>query len=111
MSPGPVLICIVLRTHVLDVEAAPDSIPTPTTVPWLEGVALRDVALHEGHAACVDARGDLYQWGDGFFGSDKKQQTYQPVLTLRGKVSHYQVPEKSLFTRGKDDIRISHVFR
>ncbi|KAI6036529.1 regulator of chromosome condensation 1/beta-lactamase-inhibitor protein II, partial [Pisolithus microcarpus] len=41
----------------------------PQTSAWLENVALRDLALHERHAACVDARGDVYQWGDGFFSS------------------------------------------
>lgn len=56
---------------------------------WLQNVALRDLALHENHAACVDARGDLYQWGDGFFGlSDSAQdsRSMTPKLTLRGKV-------------------------
>lgn len=42
------------------------------------------MALHERHAACVDARGDVFQWGDGFFGS--KSDTKTPKATLRGKV-------------------------
>lgn len=42
------------------------------------------MALHERHAACVDARGDVYQWGNGFFGS--KADAKGPKITLRGKV-------------------------
>lgn len=42
------------------------------------------MALHERHAASVDARGDVYQWGDGFFGL--KSDAKAPKLTLRGKV-------------------------
>ncbi|OBZ75617.1 Protein FMP25, mitochondrial [Grifola frondosa] len=59
------------RAHLLSVDGElPESIRTPATAEWLENVALRDLALHEKHAACVDARGDVYQWGDGFFGGE-----------------------------------------
>ncbi|KIK90565.1 hypothetical protein PAXRUDRAFT_831604 [Paxillus rubicundulus Ve08.2h10] len=63
------------------------TLQVPTNAKWLEHVALRDLALHERHAACVDARGDVYQWGDGFFdltpGSETEANT--PKLTLHGK--------------------------
>ena len=49
----------------------------PTNVPWLKDVALRDLALHEKHGVCADARGDVYQWN---------ANTGGPVLTLAGKV-------------------------
>jgi alpha-tubulin suppressor-like RCC1 family protein len=61
-----------------------DSVKWPSVANWLDNVALRDLALHEHHGACVDARGDVYQWGDGFFGTDSDRK---PVLTLQGKVS------------------------
>jgi len=63
----------------------------PVNASWLKGVALRDLALHERHAACVDARGDVYQWGDGFFGSGPKSESEAqgPKLTLRGKVRQF----------------------
>jgi hypothetical protein len=48
-------------------------------------VALRDLAVHTTHAVCVDGRGDVYQWGDGFFGQDRAAGG-TPVLTLQGKV-------------------------
>jgi len=48
-------------------------------------VALRDLQLHEKHAACIDARGDVYQWGEGFFGEALKA-VRSPKLSLRGKV-------------------------
>ncbi|KAH8117476.1 RCC1/BLIP-II [Phellopilus nigrolimitatus] len=54
-----------------------DSFRVPSNVPWLKDVALRDLALHERHGACVDARGDLYQW-------DK--ETQGPILSLMGSV-------------------------
>lgn len=60
---------------------------TPAVADWLNGVALRDLSMHERHAACVDASGDVYQWGDGFFGSSESASTSgKPVSTLRGKV-------------------------
>lgn len=61
-----------------------DSIRTPEVAAWLEGVALRDLRLESRHGACVDARGDVYQWGEGFFGDT---QPHLPKRTLRGKVS------------------------
>jgi alpha-tubulin suppressor-like RCC1 family protein len=57
-----------------------DSFGLPVNVEWLKDVALRDLALQEKHAACVDSRGDVYQWGSDF-SLDKPQ----PALTLRGK--------------------------
>lgn len=57
----------------------------PTNVKWLENVALRDLVLHEHHAACVDGRGNVYQWGDGFFGS-VATETKKPKATMCGKV-------------------------
>ncbi|KIY51062.1 RCC1/BLIP-II protein [Fistulina hepatica ATCC 64428] len=56
----------------------------PTVAKWLTNVALRDVTLHQTHGACVDARGDVYQWGEGFFGSEVAEDA-KPTLTLRGK--------------------------
>lgn len=57
----------------------------PTIAKWLEGVALRDLQLHRTHAACVDARGNVYQWGDGFFGPTSKGSA-KPMPTLMGMV-------------------------
>jgi hypothetical protein len=62
-----------------------EPIRVPAVAGWLEGVALRDLALHERHGACVDARGDVYQWGDGFFGQEDPGNR-MPHRTLRGKV-------------------------
>ncbi|KAF9233602.1 regulator of chromosome condensation 1/beta-lactamase-inhibitor protein II [Melanogaster broomeanus] len=64
-----------------------ETVQVPENAKWLENVALRDLALHERHAACVDARGDVYQWGDEFFSSTPGARTESktPKLTLRGK--------------------------
>lgn len=59
------------------------SLKSPTPLPWLNGVALRDLVLHEIHAACVDARGDVYQWGSV---STQGNTPTKPIRTLRGKV-------------------------
>uniref|UniRef100_A0A0W0FU55 Uncharacterized protein n=1 Tax=Moniliophthora roreri TaxID=221103 RepID=A0A0W0FU55_MONRR len=53
---------------------------TPQVADWLDNVALRDLAFHKSHAACVDARGDVYQWGEGF-----SRQSTKPCRTLDGK--------------------------
>ena len=62
-----------------------EPIRTPSVAEWLNNVALRDLQFHHTHAACVDARGDVYQWGDGFFGK-AFVGIRSPKCTLRGKV-------------------------
>ncbi|KAI0055499.1 RCC1/BLIP-II [Artomyces pyxidatus] len=75
-----------------------DQIRTPAVVSFLEEVALRDLAVHASHAACVDARGDLYQWGDGFAGPSSTEQGARPTLTLQGKnLTHVQVTDSRVF--------------
>ena len=66
-------------------DGVEETIRSPAVASWLENVALRELVLHERHAACVDARGDVYQWGDGFEGRPGSSSG-QPVRTLRGKV-------------------------
>ena len=74
------------RTNLLSPDdPSIDTFRSPCNVQWLQGVALRDLALHERHGVCVDARGDVYQWGDAFFGSDTVEKR-TPELTLVGKV-------------------------
>lgn len=76
------------RNHTLSADGRiPESVRTPAVADWLQDVALRDLALQEKHAACIDANGDVYQWGDGFFGSSgsASSSSGKPVLTLRGK--------------------------
>jgi hypothetical protein len=67
-------------------------IRTPAVASFLQDVALRDLAVHAAHAVCVDGRGDVYQWGDGFFGKESASGNRKPVLTLQGKVrpSHFR---------------------
>ncbi|KAI0315840.1 RCC1/BLIP-II [Amylostereum chailletii] len=76
-----------------------EQIRTPEAVAFLEGVALRDVALHAHHAACVDVRGDVYQWGDRFFGdSPTGKSDRKPVRTLQGKnIQSLQVTASRVF--------------
>lgn len=64
-------------------DGSQESLKSPTLLPWLDGVALRDLVLHETHAACVDARGDVYQWGSVL---TQGNISTKPVRTLRGKV-------------------------
>ncbi|KAI0336350.1 RCC1/BLIP-II [Cubamyces sp. BRFM 1775] len=85
------------KMHILEDEL-PESIRAPTPSEWFDNVALRDLALHEHHAACVDARGDVYQWGDGFFGNEPGSSHGKPRLTLRGKnITQLQVTRSRVF--------------
>ncbi|KZT03491.1 RCC1/BLIP-II [Laetiporus sulphureus 93-53] len=86
------------KAHVLEIDgAAPESIRTPAAASWLENVALRGLAIHERHAACVDARGDVYQWGDGF-SSKPGSSAGKPTLTLKGKnITRVQVTPTRVF--------------
>ena len=85
-----IVIHCICRTHTLSLDDhIPESIRAPAVTDWLKDVALRDLVLHERHAACIDAKGDVYQWGDGFFGStgtENASTSGKPALTLRGKV-------------------------
>ncbi|OAX36598.1 RCC1 BLIP-II protein [Rhizopogon vinicolor AM-OR11-026] len=81
-------------------EPGVERVQYPVNASWLKDVALRDLALHERHAACVDARGDVYQWGDGFFGSRPKSESeaQRPKLTLRGQnIIQLQVTESRVY--------------
>lgn len=70
-------------------DGSEQSLKSPTPLPWLDSVALHDLALHETHAACVDARGDVYQWGDV---STQGNTPTKPLKTLRGKVKSLSFP-------------------
>ena len=70
-------------------DGSEQSLKSPTPLPWLDGVALRDLVLRETHAACVDARGDVYQWGSL---STQGNVPTKPIRTLRGKVTHLVLP-------------------
>lgn len=81
-------------------EPGVQRVQCPVNVGWLKDVALRDLALHERHAACVDAKGDVYQWGDGFFGSSptSKSESQGPKLTLRGhNIIQLQLTESRIY--------------
>ncbi len=81
-----------IRARIISPDASDAAqIRTPVVVSFLQDVALRDLAAHATHAACVDGRGDVYQWGDGFFGQQSEQSAFgnggrKPVVTLQGKV-------------------------
>ena len=82
-------VMLIFRHNIINPnEPGVERVQYPVNANWLKGVALRDLALHERHAACVDARGDVYQWGDGFFGSrpTTESEARGPKLTLRGQV-------------------------
>ncbi|KAL1680822.1 regulator of chromosome condensation 1/beta-lactamase-inhibitor protein II [Schizophyllum commune] len=84
------------KSKTLDPEQA-ESLRLPSLANWLNGVALRDLALHESYGACVDAKGDVYQWGDGYSGVDPPKDA-KPAATLRGKnIVQLQLTESRLF--------------
>ncbi|KAG6872807.1 hypothetical protein C0995_006406 [Termitomyces sp. Mi166 len=83
------------KSHTLTMEET-DVIKTPSVAEWLDGVALRDLAIHKDSAACVDSRGDVYQWGKGFICRDVQQK--KPILTLREKnITKLKLTEGKLY--------------
>jgi hypothetical protein len=94
-----------LRTRVLSPTSKQhDLIRAPAVANWLDGVALRDLQLHETYGACVDAHGDVYQWGDGFYAGviPPGGQGLPPKITLKGKVrSRYFLPGLSTNAPGR----------
>jgi len=61
--------------------------------------------LHKSHAACVDANGDVYQWGRGFYGSAAATH-HAPKLTLKGKVRPLILSACCLITGFQDIIQL-----
>ncbi|KAG6919984.1 hypothetical protein DXG01_013333 [Tephrocybe rancida] len=83
------------RSNTLTQEPT-DVIRTPSVAKWLDGVALRDLVIHKDSAACVDSRGDVYQWGSGFAGNDAEK--HKPNLTLREKnITQLKITEGKLY--------------
>ncbi|KAJ7046596.1 regulator of chromosome condensation 1/beta-lactamase-inhibitor protein II [Mycena alexandri] len=75
------------------------TIKKPFAPDWLNDVALRDLALHEDHAACVDARGDVYQWGEGYASRTLEDG---PTRTLSGKdIIKLQLSNNRVFALSK----------
>ncbi|KAK7043637.1 hypothetical protein VNI00_008248 [Paramarasmius palmivorus] len=71
---------------------------TPQIADWLSNVALRDLAFHKNHAACVDARGDVYQWGEGFSKENKR-----PLRTLSGKdIIQIQLADSKIYALSRN---------
>ncbi|KAJ3189209.1 hypothetical protein HDU85_002834 [Gaertneriomyces sp. JEL0708] len=71
-------------------EDAADVIPTAKRVEAFAGKVLRDLAFGNGHAACIDEKGNLLQWGRRFdYGLiDAKKDhlpSKPPLMTLHGK--------------------------
>ncbi|KAJ7098096.1 regulator of chromosome condensation 1/beta-lactamase-inhibitor protein II [Mycena belliarum] len=71
------------------------TIRKPFVATWLDNVALRDLALHERHAACVDVCGDVYQWGEGYASTGLEGG---PTRTLSGKgIVKLQLTDRRVF--------------
>jgi len=74
---------LILRYNIIDPsKPGVEQVQYPINVNWLKDIALRDLALHERHAACVDAKGDMYQWDDRFFGLKPKSESEAQELKL-----------------------------
>ncbi|KAN0060888.1 hypothetical protein ACQY0O_006622 [Thecaphora frezii] len=54
----------------------------PRSIPYFDGVALRDIVLEEKHGVAVDANGDVLQWGLGFFDPTSREPTPIEDITL-----------------------------
>ncbi|KAG7092292.1 hypothetical protein E1B28_008654 [Marasmius oreades] len=82
------------RCKLLSIKPATENVRFPQVATWLDNVALRDLAFHKTYAACVDARGDVYQWGEGF----SLPESTKPGLTLGGKdIVQIQLSDSRLY--------------
>ncbi|RUS27608.1 hypothetical protein BC938DRAFT_482995 [Jimgerdemannia flammicorona] len=64
------------------------TVRSPKRFDFFDGKFLRSVALAKRHAAAVDDNGDVYQWGDNFFGprpTSNDTAGLVPELTLKGR--------------------------
>ncbi|ROV93500.1 hypothetical protein VSDG_06832 [Cytospora chrysosperma] len=63
---------------------APDSretvVKTPRRLPFFDGQLLRDLKVDQEFGAAVTEKGDLVQWGRGYWAEDPR-----PAVTLKGK--------------------------
>ncbi|KAF5365615.1 hypothetical protein D9758_003188 [Tetrapyrgos nigripes] len=76
-------------------ESDTEPIRRPLVANWLDNVALRDLVFHRNHAACIDARGDVYQWGKCF---QQDQTDSKPTLTMKGKdIVQLQLSDNRLY--------------
>ncbi|KAL0579967.1 hypothetical protein V5O48_002051 [Marasmius crinis-equi] len=81
------------RSKVLSQNSETENVRFPEAAEWLNNVALRDLAFHKTHAACIDARGDVYQWGEGF-----SKEHSKPCRTLSGKdIVQIQLSDSRLY--------------
>jgi len=61
-----------LLGHAVDPDADPDeprSIVPPTLVPSMQDIRIVSVAAGDWHCLALSREGEVYSWGDGFFGS------------------------------------------
>lgn len=63
---------------------APDSkdgvVKTPRRIAWFDGMLLRDLKIDQAFGVAVTEKGDLVQWGAGYWDEDPR-----PAYTLKGK--------------------------
>jgi hypothetical protein len=72
----------VVRNSLLVPDSSLKSVKTPIPSPALINTALRDLKVSEAYGACIDARGDVYEWGPGYSKADRR-----PQKVFSGKVS------------------------
>lgn len=81
---------------------APDNIKeSPVKLPrkldFFEKQALRGLCFGRTHAVAIDANGDLYQWGAGYFG-DELEERADPEKTLAGQdIVRVQATDNKVF--------------
>ncbi|CAD6975745.1 unnamed protein product [Tilletia controversa] len=67
---------------------------SPRSIPFFDGVSLRDLVLAERHGVAVDAQGDVLQWGAGFFDarsrSHDSDQTAIEDIPYTSRASRYR---------------------
>lgn len=98
-------------------------IKTPRSIPYFDGMALRDLAMEERYGVAVDAVGDVLQWGLGFFDASleninreenlddvplarRREKEKANELTPRGSLGAVPLPPVKTLV-GKDIVKVT----
>jgi hypothetical protein len=57
---------------------------------YVPSTPLNDLVLHETYGAAVDASGNIWMWGKGYFGDNNVSE--RAAASLKGKVSLKYAP-------------------
>lgn len=80
---------MISHATLLPPSAGVSTVKSPRVTTYIPpSTPLRDLALQDEYGAAVDINGDIWMWGQGYYGNEQVgEASGQPVQSLRGKVS------------------------